>query len=221
MRGLYAIADVATLAARGLEPVAFGAAVLRARPAALQIRAKGVGARETLGWLRALVPLCRRAGVPLVANDRADLAALAGCDFVHVGQDDLSVAQVRRLAPGLRVGVSTHDEEQVARALAAGADYVAFGPVFATSSKSDSSPVVGLAGLRAACAQVAPHGVPLVAIGGITIERAPSIASVANAGAVIAALLDGGLDASSLVVRASALHEALGGATTPPVQATA
>src|SRR5258708_4272400 len=146
MRGLYAIADLETLERRRLDPVRFAEAVLAARPAALQIRDKAGGARRTLALLRAVAPLAARAGVPLFANDRADLALLARCDGVHVGQDDLPVPLARRVAPGLRVGLSTHDAAQVEAALEEGPDYIAVGPIFPTTSKDRPSPVVGLAG---------------------------------------------------------------------------
>lgn len=188
MRGLYAIVDVTSAAARGVEPIAFATALAQARPAALQLRAKDLPPREFLALLRHLVPLCRRFRIPLIANDRADLAALAGCDIVHVGQEDMPIAQVRRLAPGIRIGISTHNAEQLARAVLDRPEYIAYGPVFATASKSKADPVVGLDGLAAAAARMVGAGIPLVAIGGITIARAPDIASRASAGAVIAAL---------------------------------
>jgi thiamine-phosphate pyrophosphorylase len=189
MRGLYAIVDTRTLRARGIELVAFSRAVLAARPAALQLRAKDEGPREVLSFLRTLSPLCREAGVPFVVNDRADLAALGGCDYVHVGQDDLPIERVRRLAPLLRVGLSTHTAEQLARALDARPEYVAYGPVFATSSKELPDPIVGLAGLREAAAAARRARIPLVAIGGITLARAPEIGSIADVAAVISGLL--------------------------------
>jgi thiamine-phosphate pyrophosphorylase len=89
MRGLYAIVDTRTLRARAIDVVAFSRAVLAARPAALQLRAKSEPPRELLALLRVLSPLCREAGVPFVVNDRPELAALAGCDYAHLGQDDL------------------------------------------------------------------------------------------------------------------------------------
>src|SRR5271169_5962194 len=107
MRGLYAIVDTQTLRSRGIDPIAFARAVLAARPTALQLRAKDVSPRELLALLRAISPLCREAGVPYIANDRADLAALAACSFVHVGQTDMPIERVRRMAPGLKVGIST------------------------------------------------------------------------------------------------------------------
>ncbi len=213
MRGLYAIADVKTLDARGVDVVAFVRAVAEARPAAIQLRAKHLGGPEMLAVLRSLAPVCREAGVPLVANDRVDLAELAGCDCVHVGQGDLPLEAVRRIAPRLRVGVSTHDFAQLGKALARRPAYVAFGPVYATTSKENPDPVVGIAGLRAAHAAAREAGVPLVAIGGITLARAAEVGGAADAGAVIAALLPGevgeSVDLSQVTVRARRLHAAL------------
>ncbi len=148
MRGLYAIIDTEALARRGVPPVAFAERVLAAGPAAIQLRDKRGGARATLALLRELAPLAAAAGVPLFANDRPDLARLAGCDGVHVGQDDLPVALVREAFPGLRVGLSTHDAAQVEQAITEAPDYLAVGPIFATASKENPSPVVGIAGLR-------------------------------------------------------------------------
>jgi thiamine-phosphate pyrophosphorylase len=189
MRGLYAIVDVGALALRRIDAAAFADAILRVRPAALQLRAKEVPARETLALLRELAPMCHRAGVPLVANDRPDLAILAGCDCVHVGQSDMPIDRVRRIAPRLDVGVSTHNRDQLEAALAARPRYVAYGPVFETSSKKEPDPVVGVAGLRAAHALAAAARVPLVGIGGITRERARDLVGLVDAVAVIAELL--------------------------------
>lgn len=209
MRGLYAIVDTGTLSARRLDPLAFAAAVLAVRPAALQLRAKDLPPRETLALLRALAPMCHQAGVPLVANDRPDLAMLAGCDLVHVGQSDMPVERVRRIAPGLRVGVSTHSLDQLDAALSAKPAYVAFGPVFETRSKSSPDPVVGLALLRTAAARASAAGVPLVAIGGITRERAREMLGAADAIAVIADLVPAILSGDAMrevAARARSLH---------------
>lgn len=191
MRGLYPIVDVDALRELGapLQAVlAFAERVLFAHPALLQLRAKHLGARDTLELLRALRPLCSESGARLIANDRPDLAVLAQCDGVHVGQEDLPLPLVRKLAPGLLVGVSTHDLEQLSAALAEKPDYVAFGPVFATASKERPDPSVGLELLARAHAAAKRAGVPLVAIGGVTLERAPQVAERAELAAVIAAL---------------------------------
>jgi thiamine-phosphate pyrophosphorylase len=189
MRGLYAIADIGTLAARRIDPLAFAEAVLSAGPAALQLRAKDLEAREIMALLRALAPMCRRAGAVLVANDRPDLAALAGCAYVHIGQEDMPIDRVRRVAQGVRVGISTHTLEQLDAALEARPEYVAFGPVFETQTKKNPASVVGVARLEDAHSRAAAAGVPLVAIGGITRERARGLIGAADAIAVIADLL--------------------------------
>jgi thiamine-phosphate pyrophosphorylase len=189
MRGLYAIVDVGLLGARRIDPIAFAGAVLSAEPAAIQLRAKDATARQTLGLLRMLAPMCRRIGVPLVANDRVDLAVAADCDMVHVGQEDLPIASVRQVASHLGVGVSTHTPDQLDSALSFGPSYVAFGPVFETSTKKNPDPVVGIAGLGAASLRARSRGVPLVAIGGITHDRAHRLVGCCDAIAVIAALV--------------------------------
>jgi thiamine-phosphate pyrophosphorylase len=212
MRGLYAIVDLGALASRHLDPIAFAAAVLRVRPAALQLRAKDPTSREVLALLRELAPMCHRLGVPLVANDRPDLAVLAGCDVVHVGQTDMPIERVRRIAPGLRVGVSTHTLEQLRAALAARPDYVAFGPVFPTSTKRNPDPVVGVDGLRDAHALAAAAGIPLVAIGGITLENVRALVGLTDAVAVVAGLIPPIVGSDTLrevTARAQALHDQL------------
>jgi thiamine-phosphate pyrophosphorylase len=128
-------------------------------------------------------------GARLVMNDRADLCLAAGFDGVHVGQEDLSVEGARRVVgEKLWVGVSTHNPEQVTAEASGIADYVAVGPVFATSSKSNSDPVIGLQGVRLARSLTRK---PLVAIGGITRENCGSVLEAgADAVAVISDLLD-------------------------------
>lgn len=209
-RGLYAIVDTDSLTAGGRDPLAFAQRLLAAGPlAALQLRAKSLDARSTLALARALGPWCRAAGVAWVLNDRADLAWLAGADGVHVGQGDLSVEDVERLVPGMRVGASSHTPEQLAGLLDTSAAYVAYGPVFPTRSKRAPDPAVGLDGLRAAAIQAAGASRPLVAIGGITLENAPSIrAAGAWAGACIGALM---VPDGEVTAVARALHRALGG----------
>jgi thiamine-phosphate pyrophosphorylase len=225
MRGLYAIVDTEALARAGIAVLPFAEAVLAARPAALQLRDKPGASGETLALLRAIAPLARRAAVPFFANDRPDLARLAGCDGVHVGQEDVPLDVVRQVAPALAVGISTHRDGEVERAMAARPDYVAMGPVFPTGSKARPSPVIGLAGLARMrrLAATAAAAVPTVAIGGITLESASSVAGLCDAGAVIGALLpDADLIRSGSAAaaldqvrdRAVALHRALGGTAT-------
>lgn len=209
MNGLYAIVDTTFLARRAMNPVDYARAVLEARPAALQLRAKDLPAREILCMLRALRPMCRHAGVPLVANDRADLAALAGCEAVHIGQNDLPYELVHRIAPQLSVGLSTHDPEQLERALLFRPTYVAFGPVFETRSKANAEPLVGASGLERAYRRTRAAGTPLVAIGGITLARVPEIAAYADAFAVIADLYPEGASLRDVSARAQAFQRAI------------
>lgn len=204
MRGLYAIADVDFLSTRRIDVLSFAKAVLTARPAVLQLRAKSLGARDTLTLLRALVPLARAASVPLFANDRPDLAVLAGCDGVHVGQSDLPPSDVRRFSPSLRVGISTHTDAELTGALDARPDYVAFGPVFGTSSKNAPEPTVGVTALGAAAVRARRAGISFCAIGGIDASRIPEVRPHADLVAVISALVpESGLPGVS--ERASAL----------------
>ena len=192
MRGLYAIVDVDLCRSRGLLPVALAEALFDAKPAALQLRDKHGAARDTLTLLRAMVPLAARAGVPFFANDRVDLALLAGCDGVHVGQDDVPVRAARDLAADhLMLGVSTHNRADVEGAFGAPADYVAIGPVFATTSKERPSPTLGLSGLLelASLARLGAPNRPLVAIGGVTIETAGATGALVDAVAMIGALV--------------------------------
>ncbi|HWR13346.1 MAG TPA: thiamine phosphate synthase [Terriglobales bacterium] len=149
----------------------------------LQYRNKNGTAKEMLSDAR---ELRRRLGrrVLLIMNDRADLALAADFDGVHVGQDDLSVEAVRKVVgPKMIVGASTHNPEQLREGDATSADYLAIGPVYATSSKANPDPVVGLEGVRRARELTRK---PLVAIGGINVGNA---AEVTGAGADSLALI--------------------------------
>lgn len=155
--------------------------------ALLQYRNKSGSARDMLAQA---LELRRRLGkaVKLIMNDRADLCLAAGFDGVHVGQDDLSPAGARKvIGEGLWLGVSTHNPEQISEADKTSADYLAVGPVFATSSKANPDPIIGLEGVRRARALTRK---PLVAIGGITRENCRSIIEAgADSVAVISDLL--------------------------------
>lgn len=183
-RGLYAILDLDRLAGRPISPLAV--ALLRGGAAAIQVRAKNSGARALLAAARQVLPLCVEAGRPFVVNDRPDVARIVGAWGVHVGQGDLSVADARAVSPGAKVGASTHSEAELGGAIASGADYVGYGPVFATATKENPDPVQGLDALREA---VRRSPVPLVAIGGIDAGRAADVARAgARAAAAIAAV---------------------------------
>jgi thiamine-phosphate pyrophosphorylase len=153
----------------------------------IQLRDKEASARELLDAARECLPLTRAAGARLILNDRVDVALTADADGVHLGQDDLTVAEAREMLGADKIiGISTHTPDQFLDALTTSADYIAIGPIYATTTKDNPSPVVGLDLLRDA------RGLadrPLVAIGGINHKRAAEvIAAGADCVAVIAAL---------------------------------
>lgn len=186
---LYAIVDVDVCRAKNLPVVEFAQAVCAAQPRYVQLRAKQATARETLELLDAIVRVAERHGVLAFANDRADLALLARSDGVHVGQEDLPIAQVRSIAPALRIGVSTHNAPQLQAALRAAPDYVAFGPVYCTTSKANADGPVGISDLVAAARLARAAQIPLVAIGGVSRERLRDVAPHADLVAMISALV--------------------------------
>jgi thiamine-phosphate pyrophosphorylase len=176
----------------------------------LQYRAKNAAARELWEESRTIAGAAQRAKCTFVVNDRPDVAYLAGADGVHVGQDDLDVEQARKVIGADRwVGVSTHNLEQFQRAAASSADYIAVGPIFQTSSKANPDPVVGTELLRRARSLT---GKPIVAIGGITLERAADVlAAGADSVAVISDILkakDPGAKAHEFILRLDAVKPA-------------
>lgn len=183
---VYVILDAALIH----EPAAkIAGQLLDAGVRLLQYRAKNAPARETLAVAKQLVELAHKKGAAFFLNDRPDLAYLAGADGVHVGQDDLSVEQARAIVGlGRRVGVSTHNRKQFERALATSADYIAIGPIFSTTSKANPDPVVGTDLIR----ELRPLTTkPIVAIGGIRLERAAEVIQAgADSVAVISDILD-------------------------------
>jgi thiamine-phosphate pyrophosphorylase len=149
----------------------------------LQIRAKHASDRVLLGLAEDAVRAAHRHGALLIVNDRADVARLVGADGVHVGQDDLTPADVRAVVgPAAIVGFSTHNLEQLEAAGRQPVDYVALGPIFGTRSKRDPDPAVGLSILAAARARTT---LPLVAIGGITRANARSVAAAGADGLAV------------------------------------
>jgi len=171
---LYAILDASLIASDAPAAwVAFAASLARAGCRLMQIRAKQIDPAKQLEIAAQLARALDSTGVRLIVNDRADIALLAGAGGVHVGQQDLKVEQARAICgPVMWVGVSTHTIEQVRAADKTSADYVAFGPVFPTTTKLQPDALVGLEGLRAARAATRK---PIVAIGGITLDRARAV----------------------------------------------
>lgn len=192
---LYAIIDPAQTGHRS--PAAVVEALLKAGVRLIQYRDKRASSRELLQTSGQLACQVRQAQGIFIVNDRADVARAVDADGVHLGQDDLPVELARRvLNRGKRVGYSTHVLAQVIEAENSSADYIAFGPVFPTSSKENPDPVVGLEGLRKA-RQASRK--PLVAIGGITAENARA---ALDAGADSVAVIGGLLSAQDVAARA-------------------
>lgn len=193
LRGFYAVldADDDRLARLLVSPEGAGGAGARV----LQLRMKPstvqgpISTRDLLAAARMARRVTREHGALFVVDDRLDVALAADADGVHLGQGDLPLADARRVAGRrLLIGVSTHDLEQVRAAVAGGADYLGFGPVFATATKADPDPVQGLDGLRAAVR--AAGRVPVVAIGGITVDRSAEVAATGAAAACVIAAVN-------------------------------
>lgn len=205
---VYPIIDTGVCREHGLEPAALAAACLRGGARLLQLRCKArpvtgtdriavetgapadSGSARFLALATQIASLAREQGAVLIVNDRADIARMAGAAGVHVGQDDLPVADARRvLGPGGIVGLSTHTEAQIDEALGTAATYLAVGPVFETATKDTGYQASGLALVRYAAAR----GREIVAIGGVTLDNAPSVlAAGASSVAVITDILVGG-----------------------------
>jgi thiamine-phosphate pyrophosphorylase len=147
-------------------------ALLEAGARILQFRHKSFFSRSAFQEANRIAELCRSAGALFVVNDRADIAMLLNAGL-HLGQDDLAPAHARRILPAATIiGFSTHNEDQLRAGDLKPVDYLAIGPIFATGSKQNPDPVVGLDRLRA-LRQLTQK--PLVAIGGITRESAPQV----------------------------------------------
>ncbi len=217
MRGLYAILDVTALEARSIPLVEAARSVAASGAACIQVRAKDAGARRTLELLRAVRAVA--GDTPVIANDRPDLALLAGVHGVHVGQEDVPPGLAKFLADKrgepLSVGLSTHDRDQLLAALDEPIDYVAIGPVFETSSKLNPDRVVGLDAALALAREAHERrpGLPVCAIGGITLATAPLVAAEFDLVAVIGALTPKDASADGVGQRARELVEAIRGAT--------
>lgn len=153
-------------------------AAIRGGVSCVQLREKGCSTREFMDEARLLKELLAGTGVPLFINDRLDVALAVGADGVHLGQNDLPIADARRLVGDrMIIGISAESVADAIRAEAEGADYIGASPVFTTPTKTDTAPPLGLVGLRAIRRAVQ---LPLVAIGGIDADNA---AQVLRAGA--------------------------------------
>lgn len=176
----------------GPDPAAAVEAAILGGATLVQLREKDITTREWLRVGEAVLQVCRRHGVPLIINDRVDVALALDADGVHVGPDDMPVALARRLlGPDKVVGASAGTPEEARSAREEGADYVGIGAVFATGSKADAGDPIGLEGLRRVRAAV--PGMPAVAIAGVTADNAAAaIEAGADGVAVISAVFAGG-----------------------------
>jgi thiamine-phosphate pyrophosphorylase len=173
---------------RGRDPVAVCRAAVRGGTTMVQVRDKQAPPRDLVVLVRALVAALP---VPVLVNDRVDVALAAGAAGAHLGQEDLPVGAVRPYVPrGFILGTSVGSAAEADRARAAPADYWSIGPCFITASKPDAGPPLGPAGF-ASLERLAPLGMPVIGIGGITAANAPSILAAGAVGvAVIAAVLE-------------------------------
>lgn len=195
LTGLYAIAGGVDLVERARAAIEGGARVV-------QIRWKEGTAGAVLEAARRVVELARGRALVIV-NDRADLALLSGADGVHVGDEDLPVAEARRLlGPERLVGRTCRTLDEARRAIADGADHVGFGPMFETRTKEVGVPPRPLSALREVAAGL---GAPVVAISGITVEN---IGAIAAAGAACAAVIGDLFDRGDVRERARRLRDA-------------
>jgi thiamine-phosphate pyrophosphorylase len=184
---LNAIVDLEVAARAGWDAVDLAAAFLRGGARFLQIRAKEVSGGEFLAISARVVELAHGHDALVIVNDRADIARLSGADGVHVGQDDLAPRDVRRVVGDRAiVGLSTHTVDQLTEAVRQPVTYVAIGPVFGSVTKATGYDAVGLDMVRAAAACARQASLPLVAIGGITLDTG---ASVLQAGAASVAVI--------------------------------
>ena len=180
---VYFVYDVG-LAGTG-DPVPLLEPVLAAGVRAVQFRAKGIPDRLAYGLARTARQVTARFGALLLINDRLDLALAAGADGVHLGQDDLPAAEARRLWPEGLLGVSVRTAAEARAAEAAGADYLGAGALRSTATKDDAQ-VIGLEGLAAVAAATR---LPVVAIGGITVDDLPDLRRAGLAGVAVASAI--------------------------------
>lgn len=197
---LYAVTDRAWTGRQSLYEQA--EAALRGGVTCIQLREKELAPEAFLDEAKKMVRLCRHYGVPLIINDNPRIARLAGADGVHVGQGDLSVREVRRIAgEHMIVGVSAHHVAEARAAWKDGADYLGAGAMFSTATKADATSLDRQT-LKAICQCVE---IPVVAIGGIQADNILSLAGSGIAGAAVVSAVFGAKDIESACRRLAAL----------------
>lgn len=220
---LCAIVDADAAARAGITVPDLARACLAGGARFLQLRAKTAPSGQLLAWCEEIAAAARAVDALLVINDRFDIAILAGVSALHLGQEDLPVSVVRRwMGPDAFIGLSTHTLRQIDDALRQPISYLAIGPVFGTMSKDTGYEAVGLERVRVAARRAAeaatlvlgvnsistPAPVPIVAIGGITLDNARS---VIEAGAAAVAVIGDLLVTGDPAARVRAFVEALAG----------
>lgn len=193
---LYAVTDRAWT---GSQPLARQVeAALQNGATCLQLREKALDPAAFREEARQMALLCGRYGVPLIINDNVEVALACGAAGVHLGQQDMPIAQARRMTgPDLILGASAHTVQEALEAQAAGADYLGVGAVFSTSTKADASPLP-LTTLREICAAVS---IPVVAIGGITETNLLQLTGCGAAGVAVVSAIFGALDPGAATAR--------------------
>jgi thiamine-phosphate pyrophosphorylase len=181
---LHLVTDSALCGARGVGAVV--EAAVRGGATCVQLREKSLDTRPFVERARALKALLAPLRIPLLINDRLDVALACGADGLHVGQSDMAPDDVRRLMPQAMIGLSIESVAQLEAAEHAPVDYYGISPVFATSTKTDAAPPLGLSGLRAIRALTTR---PLIAIGGIGFDNAAAVMAAGANGLAVVSLI--------------------------------
>ena len=176
----------------GRDALATVRATLAGGARAVQVRVKTLPDRDHLGFAREVAELCRAAGAVCIVNDRVDIALASGADGVHLGARDLPIEVARQLAGDrLLIGGTARDPRSASAAVAAGADYLGTGPVYATTTKGGLPPPIGLEGLAAVVRAV---DVPVIGIAGVSLERVGEVLSTGAHGVAVTAAVTGAED---------------------------
>jgi thiamine-phosphate pyrophosphorylase len=187
---VYIVTDQQAAGERALPEIV--RAAIQGGATAVQLRAKVATTREMVALGQALLAITRPASIPLIVNDRLDVALAIEADGAHVGQDDLPAAMARQiLGPERILGVSAETVGQAQQAERDGANYLGVGDVFGTPSKPDAGSPIGIDGLAATVRAVA---LPVVAIGGITLDNAPAVIAVGAVGVAVISAVVGAAD---------------------------
>ncbi len=183
---LYLVTDRSL--SKGRSTAEIVAAAVAGGVSCIQLREKSCGTREFLNEALALQPLLKSRNIPLIINDRLDIALAIEADGVHLGQSDMPIGMARKIAgDSLIIGISAESVDDALRAEQEGADYIGISPVFSTPTKTDIAPPLGLEGVRQIRALV---DIPLVGIGGINSDNAESVlAAGADGIAVVSAIV--------------------------------